>query len=226
MTSEHIRTLASIAFALGAIVVVTSQCRKPRWWLGRLFLKNMNSRHSPLTDWGLKQVPLRNDFRFLDVGCGGGRTIAKLAAVASAGKVDGLDYSAASVAEARSTNGPEIEAGRVEIQQGSVSQLPYPDASFDVVTAVETHYYWPELQADLHEILRVLKPGGRLVVIAETYKGRSFDFIYRPAMMLLRANYLSVDEHRNLLAAAGCTEVSVHEDRRKGWLCAVGRRPL
>jgi len=225
MPHDLVRTLASIVVALGAIAIVTSQCRKPRWWLGRLFLKNMNARHSALTDWGLKQVPLESDFRILDVGCGGGRTIDKLAAAASAGKVDGIDYSAASVAEARSTNARWIEAGRVEIQPGSVSQLPFPERSFDLVTAVETHYYWPDLNADLREVLRVLKPGGRVVLIAETYKGRSMDFIYRPAMMLLQANYLSVDEHRNLLVAAGYSEVVVHEERRKGWICAVGIRP-
>lgn len=226
MTPELVKTVAAIVLPLVTVVVVTGQCRKPRWWLGRLFLWNMNVRHSHLTDWGLGQVPLANDFRILDIGCGGGRTIEKLAAVASAGKVFGIDYSAASVAAARNTNARWLEAGRVAIQQGSVSHLPFPDGSFDVATAVETHYYWPDLEADLREVLRVLKPGGRLVIIAETYKGRRFDFLYRPAMMLLRANYLSVDEHRQLLAAAGFSEVAVLEERGKGWLCAVGRRPL
>jgi hypothetical protein len=65
-----------------------------------------------------------------------------------------------------------------------------------------------------------------LVIIAEAYKGRRFDILYRPAMMLLRATYLSVNELRDLLAAAGYSEVAVFEERGKGWICAVGRRPL
>jgi ubiquinone/menaquinone biosynthesis C-methylase UbiE len=209
-----------------AVLVLLDQCRKPKWWLGRLLVWSMNVRHSRLTDWGLTHVPLEKHFTILDIGCGGGRTVTKLAAVTSDGKVHGIDYSSASVAAARSTNARWLEAGRVEIQQASVSHMPFPDGAFDVVTAVETHYYWPNLEADLREILRVLKPGGRLVIIAETYKGRRLDILYRPAMKLLRAWYLSVSEHRDLFAAAGYSEVEVFEERGKGWICAVGRRPL
>src|SRR6516225_7678745 len=105
----------------------------------------MNVRHSGVTDWGLKHLPLEKGSTILDIGCGGGRAIAKMAAVAGDGKVYGIDYSAASVAAARSANAPGIEAGRVDIQQASVSHLSFPDGTFDVVTAVETHYYWPNL---------------------------------------------------------------------------------
>jgi SAM-dependent methyltransferase len=211
---------------LAAVLVLSGQYRKPKWWLGRLFLWMMNMRHSRVTDWGLQQVPLEKRFTMLDVGCGGGRTIQKLAAIASEGKVYGIDHSAASVAAARGANARWLAEHRVDIQQGSVSALPFPDGMFDVVTAVETHYYWPDLVADLREIWRVLKPGGRLVIIAETYKGRRFDAFFRPAMKLLRATYLSVSEHREMFSAAGYSETVVSEEPKKGWICAVGRRPL
>jgi SAM-dependent methyltransferase len=209
-----------------AVVSLSDQCRKPRWWLGRLYLWDMNRRHSKVTDWGLQHISLEKRFTVLDVGCGGGRTIQKLAAAAAEGKVYGIDYSAASVAAARRTNAGQIAEGRVDIQQGSVSHLPFRDGTFDVVTAVETHYYWPNLAEDLREIRRVLNPGGRFVVIAETYKGRRFDVLYWPAMKLLRANYLSANEHRELFSAAGFSEIKVMEQAKKGWICVVGRRPL
>ena len=207
-----------------AVVLVLRQCRKPAWLPGRLFLWSMNFRHSGVTDWGLGHVAIGHDFTILDVGCGGGRTISKLAA-ATRGKVSGIDYSAASVATSRQTNARLIEAGRVDIRQGTVSRLPFPDGTFDLVTAIETHYYWPDPVADFGEVRRVLKPGGRVVVIAETYKGRRFDALYQPAMKLLRATYLTLEEHRNLLVEAGLAEVEVFEERKKGWICAVGRRP-
>ena len=44
-------------------------------------------------------------------------------------------------------------------------------------------------------------------------------------MTLLRARYLTVEEHRQLLTSAGFSDVDVHTDARKGWICAVGRKP-
>lgn len=224
MDPQLLRHIASAALAVVAIIVVTGQCRKPTWWPGRLFLWIMNRRHTGVTSWGLEYVTIDKDFTILDVGCGGGQTVQTLAGIASEGKVYGIDYSAESVATSRRTNARLIEAGRVDIRQGTVSRLPYADGMFNVVTAIETHYYWPDPVADMREILRVLKPGGRFVLIAETYRGERFDAVFRPAMKLLRATYLTVDEHKDLLVSAGYSEVEVFEQRKKGWLCGVGRR--
>src|SRR5215475_4285391 len=141
-----------------------SQCKKPRGWLGRFLLRKMNSRHSKLTDWGLGQVSIQPDSTILDVGCGGGRTLSKLAGLATEGKVYGLDYSEESVAVSRRTNAHWIDAGRVEVREGSVSRLPFSEGRFDLVTAVETHFWWPDLPAGVREIFRVLKPGGKVIV--------------------------------------------------------------
>jgi ubiquinone/menaquinone biosynthesis C-methylase UbiE len=77
-----------------------------------------------------------------------------------------VDYAEGSIAVSRAKNAQLIEAGRVKIRQASVSDLPFPEDKFDLVTAVETQYYWPDLMNDMREILRVLRPGGKLVVIA------------------------------------------------------------
>jgi len=116
----------------------------------------MNARHSKVTDWGLGHVAVGKGDTILDVGCGGGRTVSKLAAIASEGKVYGVDYSEESVVASKRTNARGIDAGRVEIRQGSVSQLPFPDGMFDLVTGVETHFWWPDLPGDMREVFRVL----------------------------------------------------------------------
>jgi ubiquinone/menaquinone biosynthesis C-methylase UbiE len=226
MTAQTLWIIATWITAFLAIVVITGQCRKPRWWLGRLFLRIMNKRHSTVTDWGLRQLPLEKNYTVLDIGCGGGRTIQKLATMVGEGKVWGIDYSAASVAAASNTNAREIAEGRVAIQLGSVSHLPFPDEMFDAVTAVETHYYWSNLIEGLREIRRVLKPGGRLIIIAETYKGRTLDALYWPVMKLLRANYLTVNDHRQVFQAAGYADLVVSAEEKKGWICAAGSRPV
>jgi ubiquinone/menaquinone biosynthesis C-methylase UbiE len=100
----------------------------------------------------------RESFAILDVGCGGGRTIQKLAAMVTEGAVYGVDYAKGSVAASRAKNGGAIDAGRVVIAQGTVSKLPFAGEKFDLVTAVETQYYWPDLPGDMREMLRVRKP--------------------------------------------------------------------
>src|SRR5262245_15932931 len=174
-------SLARQLITAGALVVampyLLRQVRKPTRWVGRFFAWTMNQSHSALTDWGLTHASIEKDFAILDVGCGGGRTIQKLATAASEGKVVGVDYALGSVETSRATNAERIRAGRVEIRQASVSSLPFPDSSFDLVTAVETHYYWPDLPRDIEEIVRVMKPGGKVIVIAEAYKGTWNDVV-------------------------------------------------
>ncbi len=184
----------------------------------------MNASHAAVTRWGLDRIPIDEDSTILDVGCGGGQTIDRLAS-RTRGKVYGVDYSATSVTSARQMNQRAITEGRVDIQQASVSRLPFPDMWFDLAVAVETHYYWPDLPRDVREIMRVLKPRGKFLIIAETYRGRRNDWLYRPTMTyLLRAAYLTVDEHRQLLVDAGYLDVQVLVEKSKGWICAIGTR--
>jgi len=190
----------------------------------------MNRSHSKVTQWGLQHVSIQSDDIILDVGCGGGSTIARLAALATNGKIYGADYSEESVAASRQTNRNRVDAGRVEVHHASVSSLPFPNGMFDLVTAVETHYYWPDLDADTREVLRVLKPGGTFVIIAEAYKGGKYDQVLQRVEVLQRSSilkysHLTVTEHSDLLSKAGYSDVQVFEDYDTGWLCAIGRKP-
>lgn len=185
----------------------------------------MNSSHSQLTDWGLQHVEIQPEFSILDVGCGGGKTVRKLALKAVDGHVCGVDYAKGSVAVACATNAALIKQGTVEIHEASVSNLPFDSDKFDVVTAIETQYYWPDLKAGMTEIKRVLKPGGTVIVILESYKGGNLELLQRPIMKLLRTSVLSVDEQRELFLKSGYVDVEVTEQRSKSWLCATGKKP-
>jgi SAM-dependent methyltransferase len=219
------QTLYYICVA-GLAVYLVNQVRKPTKWVGRLFLWMMNMSHSGVTDWGLKHVEIEEHFTILDVGCGGGRTIQKLAALAATRTVYGVDYAAGSVAASSARNAQLIQAGRVEITRAAVSQLPFAADKFDLVTAVETQYYWPDLVNDMREVRRVLKPGGTLIVIAESYRKGANDWLHGPAMKLVRSANLSMEEQRELFAAAGFEGIQISEERAKGWICGVGKKPL
>jgi ubiquinone/menaquinone biosynthesis C-methylase UbiE len=214
--------------AIGAATVyLMSQVRKPSRWLGRFIVSDMNRRHSTLTDWGLNHIEIGKDFTVLDVGCGGGRTLNKLANLAVNGKIYGIDYAQGSLAASRAYNKDLVAAGQVLIEHASVSKLPFAADQFDLVTAIETQYYWPDLPGDMKEILRVLRPGGKVVIIAESYKGGKLEWLEGPLMRLLMmgASRLSPADQRELFTNAGYTSVQVVEDRAKRWICVIGQKP-
>ena len=215
--------MVRIAVALAAGVYIVGQVRKPSRYVGRLFTSLMNESHSSLTDWGFGHIHIDKTATVLDVGCGGGRTIGKLAKMAKS--VYGVDYAAGSVAASCAHNKQLIEAGQVVVRHATVSALPFPDAFFDLVTAIETQYYWPDAENDMREILRVLKPGGQLMIVAESYRGSRNDWLLGHVMRMLGSKGLSIDDHRALFQAAGYTGIEIFEERRKGWLCAIGQKP-
>jgi ubiquinone/menaquinone biosynthesis C-methylase UbiE len=203
---------------------MSNQCSKPSGLLGRFVLNRMNWSHSRVTDWGLSHITVSPTDRILDVGCGGGRTIAKLAALVPQGHVTGVDHSDAAVATSRKLNAKAIAAGRVEIVPGSVSALPFPDTSFTLATAVETHFHWPNLPGDMREVFRILAPGATFCLIAEIYRGGA-GLPGRVAELYAAKSgvpLLTLEEHRELLEATGYSNVQIFEQRQKGWVCATG----
>ena len=187
----------------------------------------MNKRHSGVTDWGLSHVTIQPTDTILDAGCGGGRTVGKLAAAATSGKVYGIDFSSESVAVSKRNNSQLIEEGRVEIQQASVSELPFADSFFDLIVAVETHFWWPNLPGDTRELYRVLKPGGSVIIIAEVYRGGTSNHAQFIEKHLPKTGLklLSIDEHRQLFEEAGFTEVETFTRPEKLWISVTGKKP-
>lgn len=216
--------LLKAAASIWLLFHVVNQVRKPTRITGRLFTWIMNRSHSSLTDWALTHVHVANHFTILDVGCGGGLTIQKLAAKATNGVVHGIDYAVGSVAASRALNQQLINAGRVKIEKASVSQLPFPENTFDLVTAVETQYYWPNPVKDMREIARVLRPGGVLAIIVESYNSRGNRELGQALKKRLKYLYLTPDEQRQLFVDAGFTSIEIFEESAKGWLCAVGKK--
>jgi len=91
--------------------------------------------HSGLTKWGLGFIDIVRDIDALDIGCGGGRTVERLAVD---GKVVGIDYSPDAVAVDRKKNRSLMNDGRVMIFQETVSSMRFSDGSFDLVTAIDS----------------------------------------------------------------------------------------
>mgnify|MGYP001555000880 FL=1 len=212
------------------MTLLLKQARRPKGWLGAFMLKGMNKGHSKMTDWGLAQISIEKDFIILDVGCGGGRTIYKLAQIASNGRVFGIDISEKSVEISRETNAQLIKEGRVEASHGSVSHLPFPDNTFDLVTTFESHYFWPDLVNDMKEILRVLKPRGNFLVVGEVYKGGNYESKH-PGFIDMATHEINMSlpgirDINAILLKAGFSDVNTYEDNGKKIICSIGKKML
>jgi SAM-dependent methyltransferase len=108
----------------------------------------------------LDRLPLPPRARLLDAGCGSGRTLDELA---DYGRVAGIDLSAEAVAAARMRGHDDVQVARVE-------ELPFPDASFDVVTCLDVIEHTPDDRATLAELKRVTRPRGLLLVTVPAYQ--------------------------------------------------------
>jgi SAM-dependent methyltransferase len=102
--------------------------------------------------------------RILEIGFGSGDAIARLAEIPGIGQIAGVDHSHAMVAQATDWNWAAIDAGRVELRHGAVAALPFADRCFDAAVAINSVHYWAQPTADLNDIRRVLRPGGRLLL--------------------------------------------------------------
>ena len=210
---------------MGFLDGILRQARKPTGLLGRMMSHGMNRTHDARTNWGLNFVTIEIDYIVLDIGCGGGRTVNKLTNLAPEGKVYGIDYSADSVKVARRVNKKPIEEGRVNIQEASVSSLPFSGNTFDLVTAVETHYYWPDLASDMKEVIRVLKPGAALLIIGGEYKGSKNDERDQKWAKTIGMTLLTIKEFSEVLHNTGFSDVEMHENYDEGWFCGIGKKP-
>ena len=146
--------------------------RKPQGKLGNIQLKSMNKEHTPVSLWGLKHLNIKSDDIILDISCGGGININRMAKDAK--KVYGIDYSIESVKLSKKVNEKFIEEQKVEIIEGNVEKLPFEDNTFDIVTAFETVYFWPNIEKCFGEVKRILKPGGTFLIGLETNGSDNF----------------------------------------------------
>ena len=155
----------------------------------------------------------------LDVGCGAGHLACELAKeVAPGGRIVAIDKSPESVdaTKARVTN--EELTDSVDVRVGDATTLEFPDENFDFVVAVQVYSFVPNVARAMEEAARVLRKGGRLVVLESDWDmciWKSRDPVFTRRMISARAEtqfahaYLPRDLHK-LFRAAGLTAGDVH----------------
>jgi SAM-dependent methyltransferase len=152
---------------------IAEQARHARGFLGRLIAFIM-ARETWLQNLrATDALDVAASDHVLDVGCGPGRSLAALAQRASSGHVAGVDPSDLMVEIAVNRNRALVKARRVEVVIGSACDLPFENGAFDKALCVHVVYFWKDLDLAFREIARVLKPGGRLILVCRTDADRA-----------------------------------------------------
>jgi ubiquinone/menaquinone biosynthesis C-methylase UbiE len=200
------------------------QFQRPTGQLGKVIAARMNKEHYQLTSWGLSHVTIKPDNTVLDVGCGGGKTINRLAEMVPQGKVYGIDYSPDMVVFAKEVNKKFIENGKVEIYEASADNTGFTTGTFDLVTACETYYFWPNLPAAFKEINRVLKSKGHLLMINEMIKDDVYDVKDAEIIQKTHLHLFRLEEIKAMLQTAGFVTVDIFRKDGSPWNVVVATK--
>ena len=170
--------LAGLAVLYVVLAIITGEVM---FWVLASFLLALEAWHLDFTHRGkfvlwadvLEQLRLRGDERLVDLGCGRGAVLLMAAQHLTTGRAVGVDLwrtadQSGNSAEATQRNGvAEGVADRVELRTGDLRALPFEDGSFDVVlSSFAIHNISARVGREkaISEAVRVLRPGGRLVI--------------------------------------------------------------
>ena len=198
--------------------------RKPVGELGHQILDRMNQSHERMAQWGVSHFDIKEDDSILDIGCGGGRNLERFAAQITTGKVVGLDYSEVSVEKSIKLNEKSVDEGKVEVIQGSVSEMPFEDNTFDIITGFETIYFWPDFINDLKEVNRVLKKDGLLFFCNEAVYREGEMEKYDDLVELLDMKIYSEDVLKESLQKTGFKDFEAYTDDENDWICIIAKK--
>jgi ubiquinone/menaquinone biosynthesis C-methylase UbiE len=164
--------------------------------------------------------------KVLDVGAGGGQLALELAERRPRAAVTGLDLSPDQVSRASQRARDRGLGARATFVQGSALDLPFESGRFDLVTSVASIKHWPDQAQGLAECVRVLAPGGRLMVFEADRGcrlGDARDFVRRwrlpsPLRGMALAAFrtwvagqaIDLDDARELLAGLPLEQTEVH----------------
>jgi SAM-dependent methyltransferase len=181
--------------------LIARQSRRPSGWLGEIVARVMALETSKANQMAVEHLGVRPGEKVLEIGCGHGRTLARIAE-ASCDYLAGIDPSEVMVRVARRRMQRWIAAGRANVSLASSAKIPHADGRFDVALAVHVVYFWSDPLADLLEIRRVLRPGGRLLL---GYRPRTEQLLAElPASVYALR---SVEEIERLFEESGFAEI-------------------
>ncbi len=193
---------------VGITQTLSSQGRKPTGPLGWVTAWVMPVMFTSLYAKVARRLKLQREDNVLDVACGSGAFLKKYAAHVH--HIAGLDHSGIQISLAKRWNRDRIAAGTAEFVAGDARALPWPDHTFSAVTCNCVSCF-AEPQRSLREMCRVLRPGGRAVVVMEGSDQRRRDGPQETNVFGMPV--WTEDQVRQMMADAGFSQVSASYDK-------------
>ncbi len=151
--------------------LVTVAARKPSGFLGRFIYGTLASADS-LGRTAIERLQPQPDDRYLEIGQGGGLLLRRVLETVEFGA--GIDHSPDMAKLALRNNHAAAQEGRAQIVVGDAARLPWGEAQFTCCACVATFLFFPDPDAALEEMYRVLRPGGRVVIITPASRAPTF----------------------------------------------------
>ena len=198
--------------------------RNPRGFWGGRTLSAMNGKeHAAMPEWALAELEVNPGDHVLDIGCGGGANIDRILTKCPKCTVRGIDLSKKSLEYTTELNYRAVKDGQCFVIGGSATQLPLAKDSYDIVMAFETIYYWPTIEMGFSEALRVLKPGGTLIVANELDgEGQEYRDMER---RIGGIRIYTIDDIEQELKELGFTGINSRHDEKRRFICVMAKKP-
>jgi ubiquinone/menaquinone biosynthesis C-methylase UbiE len=181
--------------------------RKPSGWLGKRLYKHPKGHHKSFRII-MKKLNLRSDDYYLEVACGGGQLLQMALQIVS--RAAAIDHSADMVELSRARNREAVDRGIAEIVEGKAESLPWPDGQFSCAACANAFFFMEYPARVIGEMYRVLKPGGRLMIITVSENTSLASIVFsRPYGLKKYSN----DEMRAMLYQAGFNTVEVQTNK-------------
>ena len=165
--------------------------------------EEMEETHLPIVAPTLALMGLEPTDRVLDVGCGSGWLVRRLAALVPKGMAMGIDVSDEMIRRAQLAS---ADVPNTRFLHGTAEEIPADPASFTKVLSVESAYYWHDPARGVGEIFRVLAPGGSAWILINYYRD-NLDCHQWKLHFQIPTHLLSADEWQDHFRAAGFREV-------------------
>lgn len=157
------------------------QFGKPSGVIGNIVGWAMRIKNKERSTWTIEKLNLNPSDVILEIGYGSGDTIYNIAKKLGSGKIIGIDHSAVMFRMAARKNHEFIQQRKVEINMGTIENVPCRVYSFDIIFGSNVHMFWNDPKRELRNLFLLLKPGGKIVITYQPRNARSDEEIKKIA---------------------------------------------